>query len=280
MDAGTAYSYTFFFDGPVDAIIVDPNDTSGSTSGPYGTGSDAEEFPVAVGATDRLTFAIPTTSGAWDPLFYCVDAGTLYPWGSAASTGVQGASPGGVDCGTGLISATCESPPGSGGGAFDLSACISDIGSGLSLYNPVSWIEGAGEFGLCLLEWAFIPSTSAASSFLDYFGLSGNPSPSDAVPISEYVGGMGSMLSSFPTAALASMKTSADSGSCNSEGGSYSVGGQSVSVCGALAAVTSSGDSWSGSLVLIGEILAAIVYVLFGLALFHVVRRLMTAGGE
>jgi hypothetical protein len=277
-DAGTAYPFTFFFSGPIDSIIVDPNDTSGSTSGPYGTGSDAEEFPVAAGATDRETFMIPTISGTWDPLFYCVDAGTVYPWGSYSSTGVEGSSPGGVDCGTGLVSVTCEGPPTTGGGAFSLSACVSQIGNGLSLTDPVTWVVGLGDFGLCIVEWLFIPAQAQATSFLDFFGLSTNPAPSDAVPVTEYVGGLSHMVAAFPTTALVDAQTAADSGSCNDTGDTGTIDGQGVSVCGALSSVTSgSGTSsrWVPELAVIEEVLSALLYTFFLLALFKLIQNVV-----
>ena len=152
---GKSYAYTFDYSGQVDYIAVDTQDGYGtsialpSLSGAYPTYVSGDAA-IAAGTGSPETLSLtPEVANVVDPVFYCIANGQLYDWGDAF-----GANPVGTGTGVGGLL-----PP--GGVQSSLDACFA--AAGWSLTDPVSWVLGALNDGVCILEWAFVPPASDLS---------------------------------------------------------------------------------------------------------------------
>ncbi len=174
----------------IDGLEVDYNAVVGawpfnSTSTPASTSSasiqtwsSAEPGLNAGDSTQSATFSYTPTEAyeltthpiyELDPVFLCDYNSNWYVWGdpngNTAQTGT-GAAGGGssqtVTCDfTNQNSPACAGPTTTGDqgntvGPFPFDQCFTE--TSMTLYNPLSWVEGAVKFGVCALEWFFEPS--------------------------------------------------------------------------------------------------------------------------
>jgi hypothetical protein len=161
--SGQSYSWSFVYVGAADQVAVDPSDTTGDNVGQIGLPSGGTPFGVFNLGTDSVVVPAPTnalavvavtftTTGNWDPYFYCEAGGTAVWWGDAltppSGTPADAPLPGG--------------PGSDGGGDSGSASCFA--AAGWSLTNPVSWVTGALHDGECILEFLFIPNNVTASA--------------------------------------------------------------------------------------------------------------------
>lgn len=273
--AGQSYSFVFSFQGKVSRIAVDPDDVGAGNDGDGGddnyTGNgitsnisfDGDYLPqdavVVDPASSPVTVPVRFTStGHFDPWFYCDSAGTLFEWGDSISADqIPDNNSSGEQLG--------------GGGGFDVSACFA--GAGWSLFNPVSWVTGALKDGACIVEWLFIPSQSDVSNLTGLFGVNSDD-PTAAVGAGQWLASLTTFATSAPSAAVSALQTGADSGSCPTAG-NQTIDGASFSVCDSLASV-STVSSVSGPWAVLRDIVTAAFLIGMGLALFHLIRRAIT----
>jgi hypothetical protein len=268
MVAGTTYGFTFITQGAAAYLAVDPVDgdpPGPPDDGPGGYGSavtgafffggdylGADTAVAAVNGDGLTTVSVtPTNSGSWDPQFYCGEAtGSAFPLGDALGA-----------------------PSGAGGDVTTSDPATADCfaAAGWSLTNPVSWVLGALHDAQCVVVVLFVPSGSALSSLTGLFGVTSD-SPSSALPAGAWLGGMAGLVSTWPAAAVGSIKTAADSGSC-SVGPTISLDGHVTGVCDELSATaTALGSGWT----VVDGILTAVFLLMVGLAVFHLLRRVLS----
>lgn len=251
------YPYTFTYVGGADEIWVDPVDGASSTLSINGEdyGSDSS---VVNDPSSPQTVSVEVVSGhPVAPAFYCSYGGVTYFWGVAGASGAR-------------VPVLPTGDGANGGGSFDLGACFAT--SGMSLTDPVSWVTGAAQDFECVVQWLFIPSPDDVSALTGLFGVSSDSGGSSGA--GAWIGALGTFTTDFPTSAVSAIRTAADSGSCPTSG-NFTVSGASLNVCNSIAEVgTLSGVSgpWS----VIKDILTAVFLVMVVLALFHLLRRVIS----
>jgi hypothetical protein len=108
----------------------------------------------AVGSSVTVAASFDTT-GLWDPQFFCVWQGQVFPWGDALQPATTAPpEPGSTNPSTNCLDGVvCLS---------DLSGCFKD--AGFDLYSPSTWVDGALKDGVCIAQWLFIPKSINAAT--------------------------------------------------------------------------------------------------------------------
>lgn len=262
LQSGKSYSFTFTYTGGADTIIVDSNDGSSPSQAIPGV-SPTAYVAADAGMNDPTgspdTVSITPTTNVIDPVFYCVFAGVLYEWGDA-----YGANPVGSGTGTGgFLPCTSGSPC-----QTSLDQCFAS--AGWSLTDPVSWVTGGLHDGLCILEYLFIPSSGVITSFTDLFSVSSSMSSAQPATAGQWLGTLTSFIGTWPASAVDSIKSSEEGSGC-SAGPTVSIDGATTSICSQLAAASGTA-SWTT----IDAVVTAVFAVMLGLALFALVRRVVS----
>jgi len=268
-DGSTIYSFVLTFLGGASKIVAldTSQPASGSTESLAGhtfyvdqvlTVDNAPIAPDAIGVT-------PTTGDIVNPTFWCDSGGTWTNWGASSSfTGVT-PPPGGV------ISASPDQC--SDGGAFCFLTCFST--TGMSLYNPVSWVTGIAKFTICGVRWVLQPSSSKVTALTNQFGLGSNAPAIGSNSASQWLGSGAYLLAAGPYTSMVSIQSAEQAGGCSLlDGSGYAIGTHHFSVCTALASVSSTSSAntaWS----VIKPVVAAGFLVMFFLALIAMLRKLL-----
>ena len=270
--AGNGDSFEFTYAGAAQEIFVDPVDVGGGADGPDGDNNETgggitsntavygEYFPqdtvfqAATGSPETVGITWSTT-GKWDPEFYCVNDGTVYDWGDSVD-GTNVPQP--TVCG--------QETFGPCNGAGNLSDCFTQSGIGLS---PASWVPGLWQMGTCVLEWLFIPGSAQIAGLTNLFSSGAGGTGGGSSTPGVWIGSLTTFAVGFPSTAVGQIQTAADGSSCT--GVTVPIDGHNLSTCDALASAGTT-TSWS----LVDSIVTAIFLVLIGLALFHLLRRAIT----
>jgi hypothetical protein len=268
-DGSTIYSFVLTFLGGASKIVAldTSQPASGSTETLAGhtfyvdqvlTVDNAPIAPDAIGVT-------PTTGDTVDPTFWCDSGGTWTNWGASSSfTGVT-PPPGGV------VSPSPDQC--SDGGAFCFLTCFST--TGMSLYNPLSWVTGIAKFTICGVRWVLQPSSSKVTALTNQFGLGSNAPAIGANSASQWLGSGAYLLAAGPYTSMVSIQSAERAGGCSLlDGSGYVIGTHHFSVCTALASV-SSNSSTNGAWAVIKPVVAAGFLVMFFLALIAMLRKLL-----
>ena len=275
--SGQGYSATFHYTGGADQIVVDPGDLGSATvkigvSDTSGTEVDVPTDASIAQAYDGVTVSwSPSTTGAWDPQFWCVSGGVAY-WWYDAYTALQQVPPNTVqicyNAGAGSTTTFAGATPGNlPGASFNLDQCFS--AAGWSLTNPVSWVTGGLHDGLCILEWLFVPSLASLTGFVNLFSVSS--SGASSATLGQWFGTLTSWTTSWPSTAVGEVQTAEQTGGCSVGGPTVSAGAQSFNVCSLVSTAGGVAD-WSP----IKAVVGAGFVLMMGLALFHLLRRAVT----
>lgn len=265
--ADTSYSFVVTFTGPVTEVVVDPGDTTGGPT-VYGQsfGTDAVLSPEDPSSplTLHFEYADPDTSALVSPTFWCYYGGVWY-WGTSYSA-TSGVAP--------------PSGDGTGGG---LAGCFENAIGSVSLTDPLSWVEGAGEAGLCVAEWVFDPSSSSVDSLEQVFGISSSSPVVGASSASQWLGSMAVGVGGLPYTELSEVNTDASVGSCAvPDDPTWSIGSSSFTFCSLfshLTPTTTGSSDGNAALTVLGDLLSAAVLTCAALGLIQLIRKILLKTG-
>ena len=150
--ANQSSTYTFDWSGPTQYIAVDPGvgDTPTQTFQGQTFGTNAEFANTATTGSPTGISVTFNKGELIDPALWCYDAGTWYSWGYAESAATVSA--------TCLQAAACTPVPAS-------EVCVNQAATGISLYNPLSWVGAGWDIGVCELQVLFVPTSAAWTPF-------------------------------------------------------------------------------------------------------------------
>jgi hypothetical protein len=257
-------------------FLLDPNNGGTATEAILGGGAtlwepDVDWKLIEPGAADSsLVLSVTQTADA-------TTAPTLWCYNELTSAWVNEG-----DTSSGVIFGTTQGtgPGGSGGtagdgGCFDLGEHLAT--SGMDLYNPISWVTGGVKDMGYVIEWTFVPCTSAVTSLENEFGVGTSAvcSGTSKASMSQLFGCMAGGVVVAPAADVAAIQTHADTGSCSDLSGSstaLTVAGSSLNACDLLAATSSShfssGATSAMSTVQIIETVSVYIFAALGLVFF------------
>jgi hypothetical protein len=257
-------------------FLLDPNNGGTATEAILGGGAtlwepDVDWKLIEPGAADSsLVLSVTQTADA-------TTAPTLWCYNELTSAWVNEG-----DTSSGVIFGTTQGPgPGGGGGTAGDGGCF-DLGehlatSGMDLYNPISWVTGGVKDMGYVIEWTFVPCTSAVTSLENEFGVGTSAvcSGTSKASMSQLFGCMAGGVVVAPAADVAAIQTHADTGSCSDLSGSSTalrVAGSSLNACDLLAATSSShfssGATSAMSTVQIIETVSVYIFAALGLVFF------------
>ena len=146
-DGSTAYPVTFTWSGSGSAVVIEGTGQTGSSNTLTLHGqsfSDGVVYDDTASSPDTLSVTLPSGQGTGALAAYCWSGSAWYDWGPPVNGGGYAVT------------------PGSGGGSLSGASC--DPLAGMSLYNPVSWVTGWWQVGVCTIEFLVVPSSVSVSN--------------------------------------------------------------------------------------------------------------------
>jgi hypothetical protein len=132
------------------------------------------------------------------------------------------------------------------------------------------------------LQWLFIPDPSAVSGLSTDFGVNSSTPSIGTDSASQWLGSFVAGVGAMPGAALTSIKSAADGGTCALPGDpNFSIGGHTFNGCNAVSGIepgnapTSDGNTALGVL---RDFLTAGFYLEVTIGLFMFMRKVLSAG--
>lgn len=265
--SGTNYPVTFNYEGPVSDIVVDPGDNSSLTldGKTFASDADVDADPSSSGV-DTVSVTPPGGSAGYaGDTAWCYGDGEWYDWGSIVNgRTITGAAP----------------------GSTNTTSCVAT--DGMSLTDPVSWVTGAWNLGVCELGVLFEPSSAAVASVQQVFGLSDTTGEcTGAVGATQWVGCIGKGVLGTPVndvtafqSAVDSTGTSCSNSQVGSNSGVFAVDNpltgravDSISFCTVLDDSVTGGSASTSNTVALFTFLHGLLVAAFWLAMVFVLIR-------
>lgn len=269
--ANKNYPVTFTYTGGASIVLVDPSDNTSLSLEGQSFASDAD---IDADPTSPDTISVtPTVGSAYSPYqAWCYSSSTGWVnWGSIISG-----------------SQVYSNPPGSNGNS--IGGCFAD--SGMTLYDPISWITGAWSLGVCVIHYLVVPSTDDIQNFTNLFGFTSSGAASGCgatAPglttgsITQWLGAGFTLITDGPSCSFNTMATEeadAQTSSYLSTGDTFHDNGHdyTVSLPAAISSATGNGQV-SPFFVILLAILTAVIGVFLFFAVKDIITSLLSKNG-
>ncbi len=208
-DGTTIFSFVVSFLGGASKIVAldDGAAASGTTSVIAGKSFFADQVNLVDNSpTSPEALSITPASGDLvDPHLWCYTGTAWVDWGVSSTIAGVTSPPGGVE---NLSPDQCGD-----GGAFCFVSCFSS--TGMSLYNPLSWVTGIAKFTVCGIRWILQPSSSKVTALTNQFGLGSNAPTLGSSSASQWLGAGAYLLAEGPYTSMVAIQTAESSGGCS-----------------------------------------------------------------